>query len=150
MTTNSVSIDCVPMTEREPNEVDRLRVKIKEIQTACTHDFKLVKEIKLKESLIPGVFVGTSGRGGLSRKILDHGEIQTEFTVVCTKCSKEVNCHITEVCPRCLGNMSKGELEGGTNSRERFFGVQNGYYAIELFFCKGLCGFIVASDVWDQ
>lgn len=149
MTTNTASGICVPLEEQEPNEVDGMMAKIREIQNACSHDFKLTKEVELKESLVPNVFVGFT-QGPISDKILDHGEIQKEFTIVCTKCSEEVKYYIPEVCPRCLGQMSKPDLEGGRNSRERFFGMQHHYYAVTLSFCKGLCGFVVASDVWDQ
>ena len=74
---------CVPIEERQPNKVDELRNWIKRIQEDCKHDFRLVKEPKLGESLEPGVFVGSV-----------NGPIKVSYSsprlnLVCLKCSKE-------------------------------------------------------------
>ncbi|NQV00592.1 MAG: hypothetical protein HQ537_00495 [Parcubacteria group bacterium] len=132
----------VPVEEREPNEVDNLKEQITEIQEHCLHDFRLIKEPELKESLIKGVFVGhTFG----PTKI---GASEEQMALVCIKCSKEKETYIAKTCPRCLGPMRE-ERCLGAGSREKYFGNKYLYHAVKLSRCLK-CNFTIGSDEWDQ
>ena len=121
---------CVPIKERELNEVDKLETRIKEIQDNCDHDFRLTEEPKLRETRVSGVFVGSVKGFGAPR-----------MTLVCLKCSKVKETNVSEICPRCLGSMKPGKcLRAG--SREKYFEGRYLYYSITLSYCPN-CNFIV-------
>jgi len=133
---------CVPLEEREFNVVDQLKARIEKIQKNCDHDFRLIKEPKLSESLVRGVFVGPlKGPAQVSPS-------QCDMTLVCLKCSKEKWTSIISTCPRCLHSMGKREILGA-GSRERYFGTEYLYFSAALSRCSN-CGFTIAFDEWDQ
>lgn len=123
---------------REPNKVDELLSQIKKIQEACEHDFKLLEELKLKESLVQGVFIGDDMRG-----IRDQS-----LKVKCTKCSLARNFSPTEICFKCLGKMIEGHhLE----EREKYHGRDDGYNRSRIYFCANPdCPTQVVIDEFDQ
>lgn len=134
---------CIPIKERELNEVDKLTAQILRIQEACDHDFRLAKEPKLHESLVKGVFVGHLEQGTLQ---VQRSEL--EMVLVCLRCSEEKVASIIKTCPQCLCPM-KEEWCQGAESREKYFGEEYLYYSATLSRCPN-CGFTVASDEWDQ
>ncbi|MFA5392385.1 MAG: hypothetical protein WC306_01675 [Candidatus Paceibacterota bacterium] len=125
------------------NEVDRLKALIAEIQGNCDHDWRVIKEAELIESLVPGVFVGSRGPFGTAARM----------KLFCTRCSQRIQTSIILRCPHCLSPMRKGDLytmeDGGKTSREKYFGVDEPYYAIRIHCCT-LCSFMTASDEWNQ
>lgn len=125
------------------NEVDSLQAQIEKIQKHCDHDWRLIEEPELRQSLVPGVFIGEMARSGMA----------TEMILICTKCSKRLVTSITARCPYCLSPMREGGLhsiEGdGTFSRKKYFGRKYLYYAIRLHHCTK-CDFSTASDEWNQ
>ena len=133
---------CVPIVERKPNKVDELQDWIKRIQKDCKHDFRLVKEPKLIESLVSGVFVGPV-RGPI--KMFSS---ETRMKLVCINCSKEKSASIVVICPKCLSPMREGRVLG-YDSRKYYFGEEYLYFSILLQRCSK-CSFTLASDEWDQ
>jgi hypothetical protein len=124
------------------NQVDILRLQIKEIQESCEHDYQFTKEPELKETLVNGVYVGhISGPIALEASII-------QMALACIKCSKEWKTNIEQTCPRCLCKMNSGRCRGAS-SREEYFGKEYLYYSVKLSNCPK-CYFTVASDEWDQ
>lgn len=124
------------------NEVDRLNARIQEIQENCCHNFQLQEPANLVESLVPGVYVGrTEGLTSVGRP-------DPQIQLVCVECSLSKRTCITVICPQCFGEMGRGYCLGA-GSREKYFGQRHLYYAIIEQHCPQ-CGFIVASDEWDQ
>jgi hypothetical protein len=145
LTVDVVKKAYVPIEEREPNKVDELRDWIERIQENCKHDFRLIKEPKLAESLFPGVFVGaTEGPTKVSYSTL-------RLKLVCLNCSKEKETTILSTCPKCLSPMREGECLGAGElfGRKRYFGEDYSYFSIRLQRCTK-CNFAVASDEWDR
>jgi len=134
---------CIPIEERELNQVDKLKTQIKEIQENCKHDWKLINKPELRKSLVPGVFVGKTEPGGMA----------PEMILICTKCSQRLETSIISRCPYCLSPMREGGLytveNDGTFSRKKYFGREYLYYAIRLHHCTK-CDFWTASDEWNQ
>jgi hypothetical protein len=133
---------CLPLEAREPNEVDKLNLRVKQIQQNCRHDFKLTKEPRLQESLVRGVIAWEKGPHTLAG-------FSGSLTLVCTKCSKEKGATITDICPRCLGKMKKDPATLGAGSRKKYFGKAYFYYSVILYRCQD-CGLVVAAEEWDQ
>lgn len=132
---------CIPMKDREPNKVDVLNLQIKRIIENCEHDFRLIKEPKLQESLVPGVMVGkTEGPTKVG------GYSETTMTLICLHCSEEKETSIMGTCPRCLGEMKQDSF---LLRREDYFGCNYLYFSVALHYC-GNCGFRVVSDEWNQ
>ena len=124
---------CVPIMERESNEVDELEARIRKIQANCDHDFRLIEEPELRETRVSGVFMGKVRIFGAPR-----------MTLVCLKCNKAKETNILEICPRCLGSMKRGECLGAV-SREKYFEGGSSFSSITLYYCPN-CNFTVASD----
>jgi hypothetical protein len=134
--------------DQKPNEVDKLKAKIKKIQKFCKHDWRLVKKPELLESLVPGVFIGDKVASSSMSLIC-----QKEISLKCKKCSKKLVASITSICPRCFGLMYKGDLytleNDGTSSRKKYFGEDLAYHGIRIYHCRD-CGLAIASDEWNQ
>lgn len=137
----------IPIGGRKQNRVDGLHLKIKQIQKKCKHDFRILGKPRLTESLVPGIYVGFVAMGGGTRGIRGIPSC-IEQKLVCLKCSKEKIANIVETCPKCLGSMKQGEVQG-VYSRIQYFGEDYLYYSIVLSKCSN-CGFTIASDTWNQ
>ena len=72
------------------NKVDLLRKQINEIQEKCEHRFFSLDGYKPKETLERGTF-----------------RVERGVRASCLDCSKEVEVNMTEMCPRCFGEMAK-------------------------------------------
>ena len=104
----------VPLEEREPNEVDRLRGRIKNIQEACEHEFRAIEEPQLGESLVSGVYTGSVEGFRVGEGVSFSA---TEMTLVCLHCGKQEEATIWETCPRCLSPMVEGHFWGQEAAR---------------------------------
>lgn len=127
----------VPLRKRIPNRVDVLFAEVHKVQSKCKHDFKLIKPLKLEVSKIANVYIGETQQE-------DSWEA-ARFTVRCLKCSVEETRRITKTCPRCLGNMKKGQIQ----NRVKYHGERLGYNASRPYSCKS-CGFNAVLDEYDQ
>lgn len=122
-----------------------MQAMIEEIQADCDHDFRLVKEPELSESLVEGVYVCEIE--GMIRS-LGRPESETALKLVCMKCSIAKDTDIGQTCPRCLSKMERGKCLGD-GSRKEYFVSEYMHYSITLGSCTN-CGFTVANDEWDQ
>ncbi len=122
---------------REPNEVDKLLEKIEQIQSTCEHDFRLLKPVELPESRVKGVFLGYDAEMKNERR--------PRYTLRCLKCNKEEEFDIFKICPCCLNEMQKGELD----YREKYRGQKHLYFRVRLYECLE-CKLVVANDEWNQ
>lgn len=129
----------VSQTQRKENEADKLLKKVGNIRKRCQHDFRLLKKVPLRESLVEGVFILYS---------VDRSGGAGEVFLKCTGCSKEVDLDPLKTCPRCLGKLKKGKVEHA-GSREKYWGESHHYYAAQRYTCKA-CGLIGVADEWDQ
>lgn len=124
------------------NQVDKLKVRIAEIQGHCDHDWKLKEIPELRESLVSGVFIGKREPLGTAIRI----------TLICTKCSVRMDTLITIRCPYCLSSMREIGFytteDDGTTSYKKYFGKDSLCFAIRLHRCTK-CSFRVVSDEWN-
>lgn len=129
---------CIPIEERQLNKVERLGNIIKRIQENCEHDFRLIKELELNESLVSGVFVGS---------LMGPAEVSSDIKMelVCLNCSKKKTTTALNTCPKCLSSMKEGDLFG----RKAYFGKDYRSYSVRIQQCLR-CSFKVASDEWDR
>ena len=133
------------LEEREQNEVDLLKARISEIQSACAHEFVLARKPRLVKSLVPGVYVGkVAAREGLPP--INRSDIR--MILRCRKCSAVEEASILNACPLCLNSMVRDRCLGA-GSREKYFGESYSYYEISLSHCSN-CDFVIAFDQFDQ
>jgi hypothetical protein len=125
------------VTIKKETEVDLLLKRIEIIQEKCQHSFLLVEPIQLVESRIPEVYL--SNHEGEYAYLLEMMEIQ------CAWCNLKRVSTLSEMCPRCLAQMKRGDLY----SRKRYWGIEHSYYASRLFKCTG-CNFAIVVDEWAQ
>ena len=124
------------LSDRVPNQVDLLIKEIKNIQAQCQHLFSPIDQIILEESIIPGVYLANDHYGYTGVP-----SINTQ----CMYCSLQKKFLVTEKCPKCMGEMTKGSL----GLREKYHGVADNYNASRIYYCKN-CGFSLVADEWDQ
>ena len=138
------------MSESEMNNVHKLETDIKKlqaeiskIQNNCSHDFEVVNKLKLQETLVKGVFVGSTAGP------VKVGYSETSLLLKCRNCFVEISTNISRRCPKCLSDMVCTAECLGADSRLKYFGNDHLYYSIRLNGCSK-CDFAVASDEWDQ
>ena len=93
------------------NRVDNLFEEIKEIQEKCSHMFFLSNVYKPKETLEKGVF-----------------RVERGLMACCLYCSKEVKIDMTQMCPRCFGEMIK--LKKIKNSIDQLYNCKKCNYTV--------------------
>ncbi len=127
----------VSLGDRKLNKVDKWLIKIKNIRENCSHNFRLLVPIPLKESKIKGVFVVYDAETS--------PHYFERFTARCLKCSEEINFTLKRLCPRCLGEI----IEGGLLSREEYLGKKWQRYVPRLYSCSK-CKFKGIADEWQN
>ena len=134
----------VPLKDRPINEVDEMQAKIARIQDCCEHNFRFLRKPKIRESLVPGVFILSDAQFAAYTQASKH--IPSPVEVKCLSCNKVEYVSVFNVCPECL---SKLEKVGGLRLREEFYGCEHTYYAAQPLICPS-CGFKGVKDVWDR
>ncbi len=127
----------VPIEKRRPNKVDLLQIEISSLQGVCDHLFVPFEPVILQESLVPEIFLANDKHGYTNPPC-----IKTQ----CTRCSFRKEFSVTDICPKCMHEMIKGELD---RPREKYHGEQNGYNSSRIYTCNK-CGFTLVADEWDQ
>ena len=127
------------------NQVDELQQKIvdlkdviKDIQEACEHEFTITKPHgELKESLVPGVYLGFNAQGG-------NGHLN--FTINCPKCSLTRKCKACFICPKCFSTLEKDEYPV---LRQEYWERPYIYYGSLMCRCPNR-HFRIVNDEWNQ
>jgi len=127
-----------PTLEHPTNEVDGLLEQVRQIQSVCDHDFRMIERLDLVESKVAGVFIGGVG-------------LRSEFmSIRCLKCSDRAFVPVYLFCPECQGKM----IDRGQVNRRKYLGfgsqiVGLGFlYKARLTQCEN-CGFRVVTDRLD-
>ena len=134
----------ISISDRVPNRVDDLLLRVDKFRKARTHDFRSLGLPELNKSLVEGTYIGSMAQGQLK---VPSSKLQ------CIHCSLERTESIESMCPYCLGDMKEGQLHAyeldGMTSRARYFGSEYTYYAVRLRHCFN-CNFTIACDEWNQ
>lgn len=136
-------LDKIKKTEKE---IEKLKNRISLLQKKCRHSWKKNQKPDLKESLVPGTYIGEC-HGYISETLSVPKTF--DFGYECTKCNKTVSWVCTLTCPNCLTKLDVLHPCLGAGSRVQYFGERYLYYSIQLRGCQK-CKFLIACDEWDQ
>ena len=126
----------VPLNERFLNGVDPLNAQIDSFQTNCCHDFRLLRENRLQESDVKGVFIAVD-------RLYPNRSFEF-FNVRCMYCSKEKDIWWGEICPFCLEKLEKTII---LEDRKKYFGINHWEFSARLYKCSSCIARFV-SDEW--
>lgn len=128
--------------EQLQREIQQRTEQLERLQKDCVHQWILVGEApELVESLIPGIYIGTT-EGPISPDLQNKKLI---FQIECSDCLKTMRVNLGNTCPKCFGRLGDRELRW----RKDVFGINYLYFGVRIRRCPQY-HYAVACDEWDQ